>query len=869
MQFSIYAVILCIFALLSLIFAMLSWRRQGRSAKIFSLAEVALAIWLAAYGLELFATSPAAKLFWTQVSYIGVTYSVLLVLLFFLNFAGHTRWLRREIVGALLLVPTLTIVVAFLRPDWMWADYHIATANGHTYYETLRFGWWFRYIHTPYSYLAYLVALLVMVEIAFRSPRLLRAQSVGLLVTGLLSLSVNTIYIIFGQVLGLSYDFTPLLIAMLAWLSGWITLYYRMLDWTPLARQTIVTNLPDAVFLLNHRNYVAEMNPAAMAIFPHSDPTEEAYADMNLTAQELFPQEWWPQLQDAIANAPRDLDLTRTTEDGSQFYESKVVRVIDRSERRIGTLVILHDMTARRTAQRELFASQQRLQTAMAAAPMILTVFDRNGIISLTVGAGLHALDTRAGALEGASLFDIFAGHATMPGDLRRVLAGESFATRTEFRNHLFDTSFAPELDNNGQIVGGIIIGVDVTERVQIEQAIQQAQRLESLGVMAGGIAHDFNNLLAAILGQSTLALAKLPPASPSRDHIEKSVIGAERAAELTRQLLAYTGKGGATRTIFDLNRLIQDNHQLLRTIVSSRIDLVLSLAPEPTFVDGDRGQLQQIIMNLVINAAEAIGQRAGTVTLSTTHLELAPDVGQADYWGGDAPRGGPTVLLTVSDTGDGMTSEVMESIFDPFFSTKQTGTGLGLSATLGIIHAHQGGIRVDSRPGEGTTFSIYLPVADAAEPARVGGEQRGDGASDEEAVGGEAAQVAAAEQLHPQTVLVVDDEAPVLQIVCETLQLYNIRAWGAEGGEAALAIFEQQHDEIDLVLVDIQMSSMDGFELVRCLRGISPHAKIILSSGYGPSYLPDSLAALGVDGFLQKPYRATALLDTIQSLLA
>ncbi len=393
----------------------------------------------------------------------------------------------------------------------------------------------------------------------------------------------------------------------------------------------------------------------------------------------------------------------------------------------------------------------------------------------------------------------------------------------------------------------------DITERKRTEEQLRHIQKLESLGVLAGGIAHDFNNLLVAMLGQTSLAQAKLPAHHPAYKNIEKAVQAAEKAAELTRQLLAYSGRGQVELRPVSLNQLVQENIHLLEVAVPKNVRLTYALAESVPFVEVDVAQLQQVIMNLVINGAEAIGDRPGQVTVSTA----VQDVTQAmiDNWQhrGEAVKPGQFVVLTVADTGKGMDSNTLNRIFDPFFTTKFTGRGLGLAVVLGIVRAHQGGLEVSSAPGEGTVFRLYFPAitADSVD--------NGDGMTGETAVS------------HPDApsstgvLLVIDDEKEVRDAIADILAIENIPVLTAPNGKDGIRLYQQHQKDIHLVLLDLSMPDMDGIETFKALHQINPNIPVLISSGYDNTALGHQFIDQKVAGFLPKPYNATTLLQTIR----
>lgn len=393
------------------------------------------------------------------------------------------------------------------------------------------------------------------------------------------------------------------------------------------------------------------------------------------------------------------------------------------------------------------------------------------------------------------------------------------------------------------------VIVRDITEEKVQEERLHQAQKLESLGVLAGGIAHDFNNLLTGMLGQTSLAKFKLARGLPAIDHIDKAITSAERAADLTRQLLAYAGKGKFQISALDLTQLLRETTGLLETALPNRAELQLHLADSLPPIEADRGQIQQVAMNLVINAAEALGPERGYVRITTSSYTLTADSNISPYTG-DKLLPGRYVMLQISDNGCGMDEKILSRIFDPFFSTKPRGHGLGLSATLGIMRTHHGGIQVESQPGVGTTFTLLFPAATIQMPERV----------EEETV----------DAYHPikPLVLVIDDEASIRELVADTLATEGIDVCLAANGAEGIEQFRQRQAQIGLVLLDLKMPGLSGEDTLRALRRIDPQVKIILSSGYNETEVPHHFREGEIVAFLQKPYNFTLLIQQLRRAL-
>jgi PAS domain S-box-containing protein len=385
-------------------------------------------------------------------------------------------------------------------------------------------------------------------------------------------------------------------------------------------------------------------------------------------------------------------------------------------------------------------------------------------------------------------------------------------------------------------------------EKAGIERKLQETQKLESLGVLAGGIAHDFNNLLTGILGNASLARMDLPANSPAQPSLEQIELVAQRAADLCRQMLAYSGKGRFIVQHLDLSVLVRDTADLLRLSISKSAVLKFSLEPDLPAISADATQMRQILMNLIINASEAIGEKSGVISITTgvlladraylTEAYLSPAIPEGDY-----------VFLEVSDDGAGMDAETRERIFDPFFTTKFTGRGLGLAAVLGIVRGHQGALKVYSEPGRGTTFKLLLPCADGpaeelvANPA-VSVTWRGAG-----------------------TILVVDDEETVRTVSARMLAAMGFHVLLASNGNEALEIFRPHRDEIVGVLLDLTMPQLDGAATFTQLRRIKPGIRVLLMSGFNEQDAINRFAGKGLAGFIQKPFKPETLRTRLRAI--
>jgi PAS domain S-box-containing protein len=383
--------------------------------------------------------------------------------------------------------------------------------------------------------------------------------------------------------------------------------------------------------------------------------------------------------------------------------------------------------------------------------------------------------------------------------------------------------TISPIYDETGKVVGASHIARDISEQKQMEEQLRQTQKLESLGVLAGGLAHDFNNLLTGIMGNASLALEENRP-EVMRSYLGEITSASDRAALLVRQMLAYAGKGRFFVEPVDLSQQIHEIVALIRTSIPRSVELNLALDSTP-LIDADKSQLQQLIMNLAINAAEAIGEQPGTVTIATSHRETNQET---------------QVIFTVRDTGCGMDETTKARMFDPFFTTKFTGRGLGLAAVMGIIRTHRGTISVDSTPGVGTAVTVVLP----ASTLQIGTPAPED---------------------HSEIsgfghILVVDDEDLVRNLAKFALERRGYTTELAANGKEGLELFAARPTEFAAVLLDLTMPVMGGEEMLVHLKGIRADVPVVLSSGFSEVEALSRFQDCGLAGFLQKPYTATAL---------
>jgi PAS domain S-box-containing protein len=624
--------------------------------------------------------------------------------------------------------------------------------------------------------------------------------------------------------------------------------------------EAIVEQLPAGVMIVSGRGIVEMINPAANRIFgTRIGPGDNAarYAQGSIRDAEGNPlrQQDWPVMR-AMHNGEQlsniEVQFDRNGENAVLICNAIPLRN-ERGEIE-GALGAVFDVTAHRAAEAALLESEKRLRRLFDSTMI--------GIIS-----GAHEEITEA---NDAFLSMLGFERGDLPLNWRALTPNgfeeDDKAAIEQIQSRGSCDPYEKEyLAKNGRRVP-LLLGLaalepgswtpwigwalDLSERRKLEERLRQAAKLESVGLLAGGVAHDFNNLLTGILGNATLAMETMAPANPSRALVESVVRATERAADLTRQLLAYAGKGRFVVQPVDVSHLAREISELIRTSIPRSVQLEAELTPHLPAVEADATQIQQLIMNLVINGAEAIGDRNGNVRVTTAiqHVDESWIEG-SELTGEIVP--GEYVAIEIQDTGCGMDEETRKHIFDPFFTTKFTGRGLGLAAAMGIVRGHKGAIKVYSALGKGSTFKVLLPVTEL--PARVAERRPTADAHPERGTG---------------TILVVDDEEVVRRTAKSALQRYGYTVLTSENGREAVDIYRGMAESISMILLDMTMPVMGGEEALRNLKTINPRVRVLLSSGFNEVEAIRRFTGKGLAGFIQKPYTAAALAEKVRAVL-
>jgi PAS domain S-box-containing protein len=628
--------------------------------------------------------------------------------------------------------------------------------------------------------------------------------------------------------------------------------------------RSVFDNTLDAIVITNSRGRVLEANPEACFLFGGSLPDMQAAGPKKLI--DLTAAAMQKAFDDAASGGRFSGVLSLRRRDGSVFQADVSATRFAGPDGAIRYCAIVRDVAARDLAERALLASEDRYRSLIETTGTVLIGIGRDGRIFEwnREAERVHGCP-RSDAL-GRDYYATFLADAAMSSlrdDVAAVLSGEPmrrFESSVRSRDgaeYLLAWNLTRLMAIGGEPVGVIASGQDVTElrrldreRQALEAKVQHSQKLESLGVLAGGIAHDFNNLLVGILGNASLALMDLPEESPLREIIADIETTALRAAELTKQMLAYSGKGRFVVQPLDLNALLREMSQLLHSVISKRSVIRLELAPTLPPVLADATQLRQIVMNLITNASDAIGGTDGVITIRTGTRHATRELLTSSYAMDELPDG-KYAVIDVEDSGCGMDADTLARIFDPFFSTKFTGRGLGLAATLGIVRGHRGAIKVQSVPDQGTTFTVLLPctepepVSESQQTARRRQRFHGTGA-----------------------VLLVDDDETVRSVAQHMLERSGFTVMTACDGREGVSMFEANRDVISLVLLDLTMPALGGEEAFRAMRSMRPDIRVVLMSGHSSHELAARYGGEGMAGFIQKPFRLEELEVCLRTVL-
>ncbi len=633
--------------------------------------------------------------------------------------------------------------------------------------------------------------------------------------------------------------------------------------------QGLMENSPGSIYVKDVDGRYLAVNRRFTEL--HGRAREEfiGFSDFDLFPPEIAARVRKSDAQVMAGAEPLELEESFQLNDGVHINVVHKYPLINAAGAVHGVCAIATDITERKQAEAEVRESRRQLESLLGQLPGMAFRFSNDGKLTpVYVSRG-------ASGLTGHTARDFLEKHISLeeiihPDDRQRVRAAIAAAVKKrrsfEVEYRLIDRAGREKWvlergqgihDETGALLFIEGLAIDITQRkdaesekLLVERRLLEGQKLESLGLLAGGIAHDFNNLLTGIIGNANLASLDLPTQSPVRNNLKQIEIASQRAAELCQQMLAYAGKGRFVVQPVELGALVTSTLPLLQASISKRAKLRFELQDDLPAVLSDPTQLRQIVMNLVINASEALGERDGEISITTNLVHPAAD------WFDGAPLAPPEttmpfVRLEVRDSGCGMTDDSMAKIFEPFYTTKFTGRGLGLAAVLGIIRSHRGGLIVRSGVGKGSIFALFFPASThkpAEKPAKIGNSHPA--------------------QQRTGHVLVVDDEEHVLNVATKMLKTTGMTTETAHDGYEALDFFRANPDGFSLVLLDMTMPRLSGEETLSLLREIRPGIRVLFMSGCNRREFVDALPGRATLGFMQKPFTIETLREHLQFML-
>jgi len=613
---------------------------------------------------------------------------------------------------------------------------------------------------------------------------------------------------------------------------------------------------PVGYLTLNNKKIISEVNLAAATMFGFSRSllVKEPISRILAKEDQLI---FYKHLSQCIeSGAPQDWDMRMIRIDGISFWAHLQASPAMNGE----FWITLNDISEQKQAEETLRESESNYRTLADSGQLLIWSSDTDKLcyyfnkVWLEFTGQTLEHESGNGWAEGVH-----------PEDFQRCLdvyigafdRREAFSMDYRLRRHdgeyrWIQDDGCPRYDSNGTFAGYIGYCLDITERKRAEelkevfqQQFQQTQKLESLGILAGGIAHDFNNILTVIICNCSLLL--------QRPHMVEQLVpeidtAAQRAADLCRQMLIYAGKAQPIPTKFNVKTLVEEMVKMLKATINQNVTITLDLSADIPSIKADASQIRQVIMNLIINASEAIGTEQGNITASLAIAVIEAEQNEKDYLG-KVITPGSYICLNVTDSGCGMDEGTKRRIFEPFYTTKFTGRGLGMSAVLGIIMAHNGALQLTSQQGVGTTFKVYLPVQ-STEP-----------------VGDLLPHVSVMPWQGSGTVLLVEDEPQLIMVAKALIQALGFSVIEAANGQIALELYQKHAEYITLVLTDIGMPVMDGYTLIHELKKLNPELPIIVSSGFGDAEVTSRIHET-IAGCVSKPYSFDQLREVLKGVV-
>ena len=820
-------------------------QRRVRGAAWYSALLLAIALWSAAYAWELSAPDPAQKLLALKIKYLGVLGMPVAWIGFVLDFVAHERAVVRRVCTRLAVVAVLMLATAWTN-EWhglFWGEMTLHPVSDLYTFSGRGPGF---FLNIAYTYCVLFAGLAILVIQAIQSPYLYRKRTIILVLATVLPWLGNLVFVAGGEAPG-SIDSTPFLFACTAVIAAVAVFRYRVLEPIPTLLDARIGVIGDGFLIVDRSLRVADLNRAAETIIGRDRATAAGEP-----IARVLPD--WP----AHIDGELRRDLTLDGPGGARIYDVRITPIQSHDERLTGYVVLLRDVTERRHTEAALRDSELRYRELVENARDLICTCDLDGRILTVNQAGLDLTGYSSTELIGRPLLELVTPESyELAQSLFAGVKPELPADRTEITvfakdGHAVILELAGWVQrHNGVPTGVQAIGRDVTQRRHLEEELRQAQKMESVGKLAGGIAHDFNNLLTAIIGFASLAEAEQTPGTPMHEWIEQIRRSGQQAAALTGQLLAFGRKQVLRPVDLDLNRVVDDIQKMLRRLIGEDIDLVVQLAPDLKPVRADPSQLEQVIVNLVVNARDAM-PGGGRLTIRTGNVNVEARNGAG------MPRleVGAYAALTVEDTGEGIAPGILDRVFEPFFTTKPLGrgTGLGLSTVYGVVKQSGGDVQVHSAPKQGARFTVLLPAVVPEIAAEAVAIDRGLVDTVPRPAG---------------NLLIVEDDTGVRALATQVLRDAGWTVFEAGNPADALAIAACETQPLDLLVTDVVLPGINGTDLADRLRALRPELRVLFMSGDTPEEVAASAQLSNAGQPLRKPFMPGALRDRVAQALS
>jgi PAS domain S-box-containing protein len=815
----------------------------------FAVLMGAVCMWAFLSIFEVISYDLPIKLFSGSFKYLFIVTVPVAWFTFSLYYSNRARRLSGRHLALLAIVPILTLLLIATNGYHHLVFRSITWHRGNNLLLPVRqFGIWF-WVHTVYSYVLLFLGFLFLARSTIDSQRIYRSQGLSLLIAALAPWVCNMLFL-FASDPSPRLDLTPFAFTISGLAVMWGIVRYRLLDIVPIARDIVIQNMNDGVIVMDNRQRILDLNPAAVELVG----AQQATLIGQPAAQALA---WWPQLPqpDAFneANPPLFMEMEhRTPQRHLQIAISHLVH----KEKPIGHLVTLRDITGVKKTQDALRQSEERFKSLSENAPVIIFTLDDAGTITYVNPAWKAILGHERKDLIGRPFSALFTDEQrnTLDEMFGQLIRGQAKILENTIRfpkkngeKGVFDLTAAVNSDDDGRITGIIGFAKDISEEERLQAQLFQSQKMEAIGTLAGGVAHDFNNLLMGMQANISLLRLENETIEQHQEKLKRIEEQIQCGASLTRQLLGYARKGKYVVSAIDVHPLIEETLQVVqRTNKNIRIHRTLNATP--AILAADRGQIELVLLNLFVNAVDAM-PKGGDLTVVTTLTEHP----QSRTLWPERVEPGRYIEIKVTDTGVGMDSCTMERIFEPFFTTKEIGrgTGLGLASVYGVVKNHHGHIRVESCVGQGSTFVLLFPIAATANGQPV-----------------PTSTTPAAAYPLARHVLLVDDEAPILEYIGEMIYSLGFKVLLAGSGLEAIRLFKANHAVIDFVVLDMIMPDTDGRQVFQALKAVDPEVKVIIASGYGLSEQSQSILEQGPHIMLPKPFTRDELAEAIAKIL-